>query len=200
MKMALLKLFLPAIILMCLIGVILPFLSGCAFITGSSLEPTTTTNKAPVIKSSETQTTTPTPIAPITISNTGLEGISVIIEPCMDDPEGDISFDNIMIKKGIFSKTYFNQNGKQEINDPCWLITGVIKNKSGNRCWVAYHASGSDKSGNEVSKTLDEGPIIGVAQLSFEKTSSENFTLHQSWADNVTVFRIRSQKSSIMFP
>jgi hypothetical protein len=182
----------PAILLMCLIVItLLPF-AGCAA--------TATTSNPPAVTSSATPTIKPTSTAPVTISNTGVEGISVIIEPCLDDPEGDISFTNVTIKKGIFSKTYFNQNGKQEINDPCWLITGVIRNKSGKRLWVAYHASGSDKSGKEVSRTLDEGPIIGVAQLSFEQTFSENFTLHQSWSDNVTVFRIFSQKSAIMFP
>jgi len=118
----------------------------------------------------------------------------------MDDKEGDISFDNISVSKGVFSKTYYNQNGKQEINDPCWVITGVIKNKSGKRLWVAYHANGQDKAGKETSRTLDEGPIIGVAQLSFEGTFSENFTLHQSWSENVSVFHLYSQKSEVMFP
>jgi hypothetical protein len=179
-------------------ALLLCFLAAISTVTGCVS--TTTTSKSPVTTSTATHTTTQTIKAPVTISNTGMEGISVIIEPCMDDPEGDISFDNITIKKGIFSKTFYNQNGRQEINDPCFLITGVILNKSGKRCWVAYHGNGLDKSGKEVSRTLDEGPIIGVAQLSFEKTFSENFTLHQSWADYVTVFRIYSQKSTMMFP
>jgi hypothetical protein len=182
--MILVKRYLPAILL-----------TGIIVITA-----TATTKNLPVVTSSETQTTAQTSKAPVTVSYAGIKGISVIIEPCLDDTEGDISFDNITVSKGIFSKTYFDRNGKQEINDPCWLITGVIKNKSGKRLWVAYHASGLDKSGKEVSRTLDEGPIIGVAQLSIEKTFSENFTLHQSWSDNVTVFRIFSQKSTIMFP
>jgi hypothetical protein len=186
------KRHLPAILLTDIIVITFPLFAGCVA--------TAPTKNPPVVTSSATQTIKPTSTAPVTISYAGIEGISVIIEPCRDDPEGDISFDNVTIKKGIFSKTYFDRNLKQEIDAPCWLITGVIKNKSGKRLWVAYHASGLDKSENEVSKTLDEGPIIGVAQLSFEKTFSENFTLHQSWSDNVTVFKIFSQKSAIMFP
>jgi hypothetical protein len=75
-----------------------------------------------------------------------------------------------------------------------------MTNKSGKRYWVAYHADGFDKSGNQVSWTLDTGPIYGVAQLVFEQTKIESFVLHMTWSENVSLFRIYSQKSSQMFP
>jgi hypothetical protein len=187
------KFYLPAIILTCLIAITFPLFAGCVSIA--------TTKNPPAVTSSATQTTKPTAAAPTTISYAGIAGISVVIEPCLDDPEGDISFNNVMVEKSKYYGSFYDPILKKQVQqDTCFLISGNITNKSGKRYWVAYHAVGINKSGNFASGTMDTGPIVGVAQLCFEQTKIESFVLHQSWSENISVFRIYSQKSAIMFP
>ena len=187
------KHYLPtAALLACLIIGSLVSATGCKPITSSA--PTSITTTA---------TSLPTKTSPPTTSSIQVGDITIIVEACVDDPEGDIGFDNLTVTKGFLDQDYqplYISPESAKKGAPCLLISGNITNKSGKRYWVAYHADGFDKSGNQVSWTLDAGPIIGVAQLSFEQTKIESFVLHQSWSENVSLFRIHSQKSAIMFP
>lgn len=184
------KRFSPAAaILLCLVlAASIPCI-GCNPITSSTPTSETTTTTLP-----------PTKPSPVTTSSIRVGDITIIVEPCRDDLEGDINLENVNVEKGTLDRNYMSRPSAYIKGDPCFLISGNMTNKSGKRYWVAYHADGFDKSGNQVSWTLDAGPIYGVAQLCFEQTKIENFVLHMTWSENVSVFRIYSQKSGIMVP
>lgn len=142
-----------------------------------------------------------------------VEQIQIIIEPCIatviSDEQGKdyfpetplVTMDDVTVETGTLDRAYSSPwAGDFSLGEPCFLIKGTIRNGYDEGRWVAYHATGYDDSGNIVSYTLDEGPIIGVAQLYIEGNSSEEFTLHISWSNNTTIFKISSQASEIMFP
>ncbi len=126
-----------------------------------------------------------------------IDNILINIEPCMDDPAGDISITNIELTKSTLPEGYWLPPYKK--GDLCYLISGQISNNSSTGYWVAYHAFGYYED-NEVAFTLDAGPIMGVAQIFIEPYGKANFTLHLNWVDNVSRFKIFSQKSAQMFP
>jgi hypothetical protein len=75
-------------------------------------------------------------LVPVTGCNTSTSTSSVtpdeqiIIEPSMNDPEGDIHFENVRITSGILDRDYeVTQNIPllHQKGDPCYLITGHIK-------------------------------------------------------------------------
>jgi hypothetical protein len=118
-----------------------------------------------------------------------------------DDPEDNIHFHDITITKGILEQDYFTPwAGNHKKGESCFLMTGQITNNAGILYWVTQIGTGYDKAGNRVSGTLDAGPLVGIAQVGIEPNSTENFTLHLGWADNVTSFTLQSQKSAQMFP
>jgi hypothetical protein len=190
------KHYLPAAALLaCLVLGSLVSGTGCNLITGAEQEKTVTASPTTI----PVKTTSVTTLPPTTIS-IRVGDITIIVEPCRDDPERDINLENVNVEKGTLDKNYQSRPSEYIKGEPCFLISGNMTNKSGKRYWVAYHADGFDKSGNQVSNTLDTGPIYGVAQLCFEQTKIENFVLHMTWSENVSVFRLYSQKSDIMFP
>jgi hypothetical protein len=125
----------------------------------------------------------------------------VTILPTTDDPEDNINFYNITITKGILEQDYFTPwAGDHKKGEACFLITGKVTNDSSTRYWVTHFVDGLDNAGNRVAGTLDAGPLVGIAQVGIEPHSTENFTLHLGWADNVTSFTLQSQKGSMPFP
>jgi hypothetical protein len=80
--------------------------------------------------------------------------------------------------------SYFNTG------DRCILITGTLRNDTGQEWQVAYHAEGYDIDGNRVSSTLDAGPRLGLLAFDIPAKSSRDFTLHLNWVENVTPIRI----------
>ncbi len=146
---------------------------------------------------------------PATTTPTTAESIYIIIEPCLEveiesndnEPAPLITFEELSLEAGTLDCDYFNPDmGLLPQGDPCFLIMGIIENGYDEGCWVAYHATGYDDSGNTVSRTLDAGPIAGVAQDYIDGNSTEEFTLHLNWSDNVSIFKIRCQRSDVMFP
>lgn len=126
---------------------------------------------------------------------------TITVYPTTDDPEDNIRFKNITITNGILEEDYFTPwAGDHKKGEPCFLITGQIANNSGTRYWVTQIADGLDSAGNRVAGTLDAGPLVGIAQSSIEPHNTEDFILHLGWADNVTSFTVKSQKSDMMFP
>ena len=125
----------------------------------------------------------------------------ITILPTFEDPEGDIDFMNVKATTGTLPEGYYSplHAVPNHPGDPCYIIIGQIRNTSSTDYWVAYHATGYDAADNEISFTLDEGPIAGVAQIFVEAESTIDFTLYMSWADNVTRFDLGSQKSAQMF-
>ena len=142
-----------------------------------------------------------------------VEHIQVILEPCVGGIETDeygkeyfleapgIIFENVTLETGVLDRGYSSPwAGKFRLGEPCFLINGTIRNEYDESNWVAHQAMGYDESGNVVSYTLDAGPISGVEQIYIDAKKAEEFTLHLNWSDNVTLFRINCQKSSVMFP
>jgi cell wall assembly regulator SMI1 len=129
-----------------------------------------------------------------------LAHMPVIVNPTLNDHEGKIIIDNLSVTAGTLDKEYMSLHGEFGPGDPCWLVSGRISNGYDEKYYVAYHAEGYDSVGNNVSFTLDAGPILGVDQVSISGKGSENFTLHLSWADNVTSIVLGSQMWYKMFP
>jgi hypothetical protein len=81
---------------------------------------------------------------------------------------------------------YFNAG------DPCLLVSGVMQNNTDGDWLVHYYAYGYDAEGNEVSWTLDvdPGPLSGIVNMDISARTSEDFTLHLSWAENINLIKI----------
>ncbi len=146
---------------------------------------------------------------PETAPTTTAESIYIIIEPCLKanvepgvrEQAPLITFKELTLESGTLDRDYIHPDmGLLPHGETCYLLMGTINNGYDEGGWVAYHATGYDDLGNTVSLTLDAGPVVGIAQVYITGQSSEEFTLHMSWSDNVTIFKIRSQASDVMFP
>jgi hypothetical protein len=137
---------------------------------------------------------------PLETSSIPIEQAPIIVEPCVDDPEGDIHIESVTVMKGILDKDCIHAPTPYKSGDSCFLISGQIRNSSSVGYWVAHHAQGYDDEGNEVAFTLDAGPIIGVAQIFIAPGNTEKFTLHLNWSEKAASFTVQSQKSAMMFP
>jgi hypothetical protein len=172
-----------------ILGISLP-VTGCRYITDSAPEKQTATASTPTVNTL------------VATSSIPVKKLVVTVEPCLGDSEGDISFENVTAKKCILDRdySYFSSAVKHGAGDPCFLISGNISNRSDKRYWVAVFAVSIDDMSYTGPRTLDSGPIIGIAQIGIEGKSSESFTLHLSWSENASSFKVFSAKSAIMFP
>jgi hypothetical protein len=123
------------------------------------------------------------------------------IQPVNQDPEGDLHFTDVAVREGKLDHEY-EARGEQEYpaGTPCILLTGKIVNSSDRDWWISYAATGYGKDNNSIARTLDTGPITGVARTFIPAQSSEYFTLHLNKANNIVLFMVTSQKSGIMPP
>ena len=129
------------------------------------------------------------------------EEIPITIEPCQDDPEGDISFSNVTVAKGVLDKEYYYKSSTAfQAGEMCFLVSGKINNNSSTGYFVTYSAYGYDNTGKMVAYTLDAGPIIGLAVAYLDAASTEDFTLHLTWSENTAYFVLYSGKSIIPPP
>ncbi len=127
--------------------------------------------------------------------------IPVTVDPTTGDPEGKIIIDNITIATGILDRDFFTPAAGQHFTgEPCFLISVNINNGYSEDGWVTFHADGFDKSGHQVSFTLDTGPLPGAWQVYLAGYSSAEYTLHLSWADDVDRLTISSQRTTRLAP
>ena len=127
--------------------------------------------------------------------------IPVTVEPTSSDPEGLIAIDNIVIAPGTLDRDYFTPAAGNHIaGEPCFLVSVHIQNGYNEDCWVTFHADGFDGSDNQVSYTLDTGPQPGAWQVYLASNSSAEYTLHLSWADNVTGMNVVSERTVRTIP
>jgi hypothetical protein len=124
--------------------------------------------------------------------------ISITIEPPFDDTEGKIRIYDVTVVASTLDRDYFTTEYKA--GDPCFLLSAIIANDYNENYWVYYSAHGFDSAGNQVSRTLEAGPIVGVDMVYIYAGSAEYITLHLNWADNVTNIIFNIQMSSITPP
>jgi hypothetical protein len=76
--------------------------------------------------------------------------------------------------------------------DLCFLIRGAMRNDTDQDWLMHYYAYGYDADGNEISWTLDvdPGPLSGIVNMDIPASAASDFTLHLSWAENVTLIKI----------
>jgi hypothetical protein len=123
--------------------------------------------------------------------------IPVKINPCEGDPEGKIVIDNVTFAVSTLDRDYYTLSaGKHLAGEPCFLVSGDIKNGYNEDCWVAYHVEGFDAPGHWVSTTLDTGPQPGWGQVYLAAGSSMPFTLHLAWSDDVANYIISSRRTT----
>jgi hypothetical protein len=128
-------------------------------------------------------------------NTTGSSSPPINIEPCRDDPEGNITFENVIVTRGILKDDYIaTWSERYKAGEACYIITGRIKNNSSSDWWVVYRAHGYDKTGNAVSGTLDMIPIAGIAQSFIAAGGSLDFSLHLSWSEDAAKFILQSEK------
>lgn len=106
--------------------------------------------------------------------------ISITVKPTVSDNESKIVIYDVTVVPATLDREYIGRENIFEPGDPCWLVTAHIRNDYDVKYYVAYHAEGFDASGNEVSYTLDAGPIYGWEQTFIYGRSFENITLHLS--------------------
>jgi len=122
--------------------------------------------------------------------------IPVTIEPTADDPEGKITIDNVTIAAGTLDRDYFTPAaGQHSAGEPCLLVSLRIHNGYSEDGWVTFHADGFSDSGDQVSFTLDTGPLAGAWQVYLAVDSSAEYTLHLSWSDNVARMTVSSLRT-----
>jgi hypothetical protein len=122
--------------------------------------------------------------------------IPVTVEPTANDPEGLITIVNIVIASGTLDRDYSTPAAGNHIaGEPCFLVSMHINNGYNEDCWVTFHADGFDGADSQVSYTLDTGPLPGAWQVYLASHSSAEYTLHLSWADNVTGMNIVSERT-----
>jgi hypothetical protein len=127
--------------------------------------------------------------------------IYVEIESCGNDPEGKIAIDDITVTAGTLDRDYSTPAaGKHLAGETCFLFSGNINNDYNEDCWVSYKVQGFDASGNQVSWTLDTGPLPGWGQVYIAAGSSMPFTLHLTWSDSVTDLLVSSQRTTRQEP
>jgi hypothetical protein len=127
--------------------------------------------------------------------------ISITIKPVTDDIEGKIRIYDVTVVASTLDRDYFDPlTGEHKTGEPCFLLSGIIANDYNENYWVDYYAWGYDSVGNQVSRTLEAGPIAGVDMVYIYGGSAEYITLHLNWTDNVTNITLGSQMSSIMPP
>jgi hypothetical protein len=169
--------------------IIVSFLSLLVIFAGCG-SPASTTSPPPSYTTPPPPSTNPNPA-----------DIHVYIEPCQNDPEGNIVIDNVTVAAGTLDRDYYTPaTGQHFAGEPCFLIEGNIKNGYNIDCWVAYHIEGFDASDNRVSTTLETGPLPGWGQVYLASDSSMPIALHLSWADNVIGFVIYSQRTTRLVP
>jgi len=162
---------------------LVPLLLGCLFVAGLS------------------------GCGPSTVSTTTTNQVKVIIEQTRegnDDVTDDIVVENVTLGVGRLNIRYHDPFKTPTItanktNDPCYLISGTIKNAADDHYCVSYFAVGYDNQGNIVSMTLVGGWLFGtvggIEQVDLDPHSSKKFTLCLSWSDNVSYFMLRSATS-----
>ncbi len=130
-----------------------------------------------------------------------IANISLTIKPVTDDSEGKIRIYDVTVVASTLDRDYFTPwAGEHKAGEPCFLLSGIIANDYNENYWVDYYAGGYDSAGNQISRTLEAGPIAGVDMVYIYGRSAEYITLHLNWADNVTSIVLGSQMSSIMPP
>jgi hypothetical protein len=126
--------------------------------------------------------------------------ISLTIKTPVDDTEGKIRIYDVTVVASTLDRDYFGIGEEYKAGEPCLLLSAIIANDYDENFWVYYSAHGYDSAGNQVSRTLEAGPLVGVDMVYIYARSAEYITLHLSWADNVTNITLGGQMSSIMPP
>jgi len=122
--------------------------------------------------------------------------IPVTVEPTADDPEEKIVIDNVTIAAGTLDRDYFTPAAGQHFaGEPCFLVSLHINNGYNEDCWVTFNVDGFNAAGNQVSFTLDTGPLPGAWQVYLASFSSAEYTLHLTRADNVDRLTVSSQRT-----
>jgi hypothetical protein len=72
--------------------------------------------------------------------------------------------------------------------DPCYIVSGTMINDTDTDWQVSFHAEGYDSNGNIIARTLDvePGPLAGIIALTIPAHTTNNFTIHINWAENLT--------------
>ena len=135
---------------------------------------------------------------PVRLFVTTAEAGTVLDIPVVADSQSAFA-KGIHLERAIVSANSLERAGQNgwsggyfSAGDLCFLIGGVMKNDTDQDWLVHYYAYGYDADGNEISWTLDvdPGPLSGIVNMDIPASTVKDFTLHLSWAENVTPIKI----------
>jgi hypothetical protein len=73
--------------------------------------------------------------------------------------------------------------------DLAFLAEGTLANESDLDATVYFWCDGYDIAGDQVSWTIETG-VSGHSQISIPRRSSKSFSIHLSWAENLTLVKL----------
>lgn len=118
-----------------------------------------------------------------------------------DQTLAGVLLESVDIGMGICDKDYIDiRNGTVKKGEACLLITGVVESQLGQDKYMSVTAIGYDSKGNEVTYTLDAGPIWGVISLFLEARSRTEFVLHLKAASDIALVELKTSRELYDLP
>ena len=96
-----------------------------------------------------------------------------------------------ILERSLSTGAYFYDQGDMAV-----FLQGVLANDSDSEWQVDFWPEAFDSAGNQVAWGLDRGgaPLMGHIQRNILPHSTIQFTLHMTWAENVSKIVINANK------
>jgi len=109
----------------------------------------------------------------------------------LDDSGNGVNLVSVQVEWGVSERDYssFPDGSRVHKGDPIIIVSGTIECQVMGIRYATLFATGYDAKGNVVSRTLDEGPKVGL--IGFELEPRVEFTLHLSAADNIQIIKLQ---------
>ena len=80
------------------------------------------------------------------------------------------------------------------------IVSGIVQNNHPTNKEIMMYAEGRDKTGRQVSWTLDASSIAGQIGFHLETGETDTFTIHLSFNESIKSIRILGNNYSQMPP
>ena len=110
---------------------------------------------------------------------------------------------NVQIEKVVADRQYISPwSTKNIINagEPILIVNGTDQNNHPTNKEIMMYAEGRDKTGKQVSWTLDASSIAGQIGFHLETGETDTFTIHLSFNESIKSIRILGNNYSQMPP
>ncbi len=112
-----------------------------------------------------------------------------------------VTLKSVKVEMAVTDRDYMDlRSGIVRKGQPCLAVSGVVEGQLETSKYIILHAVGHDREGNEVSHTLDAGPITGVISLYLTPGAPTQFRLHLTAASNVVTIELKPSSQLYDFP